>query len=232
MSGCGDEKPITRRANLALGSPHEVLRHATGRRGHRRYAFGGAVLAAIVFNVQIFPRAMAPASVAAPTPGSQAAFTYLVEQHSNFCQLQRGMVTSYPDDMRLQGACCNPLDMAKYQHQVTGLQAFTNNPDIAPDPYDIAVPLAKRLFAYDDTIALTSSQQAVYDKAISMTDDKAPCCCQCWRWYMTRGLAKSLIAQHGMDAPTVAEIIDLANGCGGKLGTRTTPSVSSSSASS
>ncbi len=117
------------------------------------------------------------------------------------------------------------------QHQVTGLRAFAKNPDIAPDPYDIEVLLAKRLFAYDTTTTLTSTQQAVYDKAISMTDDKAPCCCQCWRWYMTRGLAKSLIAQHGMDAPTAAQIIDLVNGCGGKLGATTTPSVSGTSAS-
>jgi hypothetical protein len=188
----------------------------------------GAVLAAVVFNFQIFPRGTAPAAnMAADAPGSRVAFTSLAQQHSNFCQLQRSIVMSYTDDMRLQGACCNPLDMAKYQHQVAGLRAFANNPDIAPDPYDIPVPLAKRLFAYDDTITLTSTQQAVYDRAISMTEDKAPCCCQCWRWYMTRGLAKSLIAQHSMDAPTVARIIDLANGCGGKLGAITTPSVPS-----
>lgn len=190
------------------------------------------MLAAVLFNLQIFPAGTAPAAnKAAAAAGSQAAFTYLAQQHSNFCQLQQAMVMSYPEGMRLQGACCNPLDMAKYQHQVTGLRAFVNNPDIAPDPYDIEVRLAKRLFAYDTTITLTSAQQAVYDKAISMTDDKAPCCCQCWRWYMTRGLAKSLIAQHGVDAPTVAQIIDLANGCGGKLGTSTTPMASSTAAS-
>jgi len=40
-----------------------------------------------------------------------------------------------------------------------------------------------------------------------------------------------LIAQQGMNAPTVAEVIDLANGCGGKLGTTTTPSVSMTSGS-
>lgn len=189
------------------------------------------MLAAVIFSLRIFPAATAPAASKAPAAaGGQAAFTYLAQQHSNFCQLQQGMVMSYPDDKRLQGACCNPLDMAKYQHQVAGLQAFAKSPDIAPDPYDIEVLLAKRLFAYDTTITLTSMQQAVYDKAISMTDDKAPCCCQCWRWYMNRGLAKSLIVQHGLDAPTVAQIIDLANGCGGKLGTSTTP-MSSTSAS-
>lgn len=137
----------------------------------------------------------------------------------------------YSDDMRMQGACCNPLNMAKYQHQVTGLRTFASNPDIASDPYDIPVPLAKRLFTYDTTITLTPAQQAVYDHAISMTEDKAPCCCQCWRWYMTRGLAKSLIAQHGMDAASVAEVIDLNNGCGGTLDTTNTPNGPPQSAS-
>ncbi len=193
---------------------------------------GGAVLAAVLFNLQLFPRGTAPAaSQAAAVAGSQAAFTYLAQQHGNFCQLQQAVVMSYPDDKRLQGACCNPLDMAKYQHQVTGLQAFAKNPDIAPDPYDIEVLLAKRLFAYDSTIKLTSTQQVVYDKAISMTDDRAPCCCQCWRWYMNRGLAKSLIAKQGMNAPNVAQVIDLANGCGGNLGSTTTPSVPMTSGS-
>jgi hypothetical protein len=150
-----------------------------------------------------------------PAPGSLSAFTYLATQHSNFCQLQQGTVMGYADEMRLQGSCCNPLDKAKYQHQVSGLLAYSNNADIAPDPYDVSVSLAKRLFAYDRAITLNATQQAVYAKAIGMTADKAPCCCKCWRWYMTRGLAKSLIADRGMSAAMVATIVDLSNGCGG-----------------
>ncbi len=184
-----------------------------------------AVLVALLLNLQIFSPGTPPSASAAPAvPGSQAAFTYLAAQHSNFCQLQQSTVMSYSDGMRMQGACCNPLDMAKYQHQVEGLRAFSSNPDITADPYDISVATAKHLFTYDSAITLTSEQQAVYDKAISMTADKAPCCCQCWRWYMNRGLAKSLIAQHATDATTVARIIDLANGCGGKLEASTGPS--------
>jgi hypothetical protein len=183
-----------------------------------------AVLAAILFNLHIFSPGTAPAANPPPAAaGSQEAFTYLSQQRSNFCSLQQSTVMGYSDGMRMQGACCNPLDMAKYQQQVTGLRAFAANPDIASDPYDIPVPLAKRLLTYDSTITLTAAQQGVYDHAISMTEDKAPCCCQCWRWYMTRGLAKSLIAQRGMDAATVAQVVDLTNGCGGALGTTTTP---------
>jgi hypothetical protein len=194
--------------------------------------FGGtllsvAVLIAVLLNLQMFAPGTPPAAATAPTPGSAAAFTYLAAQHSNFCQLQQTTVMSYAGDTRLQGACCNPLDMAKYQHQVSGLRAFSSNPDIAPDPYDISVALAKRLFSYDTAISLTPTQQGVYDKAISMTDDKAPCCCKCWRWYMTRGLAKSLITQHSMSADVVAKIVDLGNGCGGGLGSNPTPMSSS-----
>ena len=184
---------------------------------------GGTVLVAIVaglalFNVRMFSDGTPPMSAMAPTPGTSAAFTYLAAQHSNFCQLQQSTVMGYSDDQRLQGACCNALDMTKYQWQVRGLHAYTaTNPDIAPDPYDIQVSLAKRLFGYDASITLTAAQQHVYDTAISMTADKAPCCCQCWRWYMTRGLAKSLIAQRGTDAASVAHVIDLGNGCGGAM---------------
>ena len=35
---------------------------------------------------------------------------------------------------------------------------------------------------------------------MGMTTDGGPCCCQCWRWYMTEGLAKFLITEHDMPA--------------------------------
>jgi hypothetical protein len=220
-------RPISPRQRLTrfLGTPHGV-----------GIAGGGlltvAVLVAALLNLQIFAPGTPPAASAAPaSPGTRAAFTFLAAQHSNFCQLQQSMVMSYSDSLHLQGACCNPLDMATYQHQVTGLRAYEANPDIAPDPYDIAVGLAKRLFTYDATITLAAAQQAVYDKAISMTEDKAPCCCTCWRWYMTRGLAKSLIARDGMSATNVTQIIDLSNGCGGSLGSNAAPNRPGSSLS-
>jgi hypothetical protein len=188
----------------------------------------GAVLLGLLLNLQIASPSSRPGPSAAPAaPGTLSAFTYLAAQHSNFCQLQQSTVMSYSDGMRLQGACCNPLDMAKYQHQVSGLGMYSNNPDIPPDPYDVSVGLAKHLFTYDSAITLNTAQQTVYERAISMTTDKGPCCCKCWRWYMTRGLAKSLISERGMSAATVAEIIDLSNGCGGPLDSNASASGSS-----
>jgi hypothetical protein len=176
----------------------------------------GVALLGIFLNLGIASPGTPPGRNAVPAaPGSLSAFTYLAAQHSNFCQLQQSTVMSYSDGMRLQGACCNALDRTKYQLQVRGLLAYSNNADIAPDPYDVSVGLAKRLFAYDGAITLNAPQQAVYATAIGMTADKGPCCCKCWRWYMTRGLAKSLIADRGMSADMVAKIVDLSNGCGG-----------------
>lgn len=212
----GTSRPRQERRQRPPGNVQRIL--ASPR---RIAAASGALLAvglsfALLMNLQVSSaRNPSPVSAAQASPGSQAAFTYLAAQHSNFCQLQKSTVMTYSAGMHLQGACCNPLDMVKYKSQVSGLRAYAGNADIAPDPYDIPVSLAKRLFGYDSMITLTTAQQAVYAKAISLTDDKAPCCCQCWRWYMTRGLAKSLIAQRGMGAFTVARIIDLSNGCGG-----------------
>lgn len=68
-----------------------------------------------------------------------------------------------------------------------GLRRYSSIPEIPQDPYDISVAQAKELLKYDGALMLSSEQQKTYDAAMRMTDDKAPCCCQCWRWYMTRG---------------------------------------------
>src|SRR5258708_7414145 len=43
--------------------------------------------------------------------GSPEKFQHLATQSSNFCGLQQGTVMSYSDSTRIQGACCNPMDM-------------------------------------------------------------------------------------------------------------------------
>jgi hypothetical protein len=156
--------------------------------------------------------------------GSKLRFVHLASQHSNYCSLDRATVTGYPDEQRMQGACCDPMDLAKYQQQVAGLRQYASIPEIPKDPYDIETRLAKQLLGYNDTITLTGQNKATYDAAMQMTDDKAPCCCQCWRWYMTEGLAKFLIIQRHMPAERVAEITDLVNGCGGPPGSTPSPS--------
>lgn len=155
--------------------------------------------------------------------GSAAGFAYLAAQHSNFCALARSTVESDPATMRLQGSCCSAMKMAKYQMQVRELRTFAAIPQIPPDPYDIAVPLARSLFHDDDVISLSSDQITTYNRAIGMTEDKGPCCCHCWRWSMTAGLAKRLIGVNHLPAATVAGVIDSVNGCGGPLGTAAAP---------
>ena len=161
---------------------------------------------------------------AAGAMGSEARFAYLASQHTNYCSLDRATVAGYPDDQRMQGACCDAMDMDKYQQQVAGLRKYATISEIPKDPYDIEAGLAKRLIEYDDTITLTGQDKDTYDAAMQMTDNKAPCCCQCWRWYMTEGLDKFLITQQHLSAQQIAEITDLVNGCGGPVGATPSPS--------
>src|SRR5258708_39995082 len=100
---------------------------------------GGATLVGLkVFDFNpAQPRSAS--SNAAPMPnmaaGSPEKFQYLATQSSNFCGLQQGTVMSYSDSTRIQGSCCNPMDMTTYKAQVTGLQAFSDLAAIPPDPY-------------------------------------------------------------------------------------------------
>jgi hypothetical protein len=59
-------------------------------------------------------------------------------------------------------------------------------------------------------------QQATYDQAMSMSREKGPCCCHCWRWTAFRGMSKYLIVHASWSAPQVALLIDDVQGCGGK----------------
>jgi len=177
------------------------------------------IVAATALNVHFFDFGTAtPATgnASAGAAGTEVQFRYLSAQRSNSCDLTPETVRSYPDSTHLQGSCCNAMDMGTYQTQVDRLRAYREVDAIPSDPYDVPVSLAKRLLAYDGSIQLNPGQQATYDSAMAMTDDKAPCCCKCWRWYAFRGLAKYLIAQKQFGAPEVARVIDLVDGCGGK----------------
>ena len=183
-----------------------------------------AAAAVHLHTVQPTDGSVSAASAPAANPGTSTMFAYLAAQHTNFCSLERSTVESDPNTMHIQGACCSALDMAKYQAQVRDLRQFASIAQIMPDPYDVPVPLARALFHDDDAIVLDAAQKATYDAAMGMTEDKGPCCCHCWRWSMTEGLARRLITVNYMDAATVARVVDLVNGCGGPPGTVTTPS--------
>src|SRR5438552_6977357 len=160
--------------------------------------------------------AMNASAGAAAMPGSATKFAYLASEHTNFCQLDAQTVLGYPDTNHMRGSCCNPMDLAKYRSQVTRLRRYSNIPQIPADPYDIQAGLAKQLLRADKRITLTEADKQAYDAAMRMTDDNGPCCCQCWRWYMTEGLDKLLVTQRHMTAPQLAEVTDLVNGCGGR----------------
>jgi hypothetical protein len=157
-----------------------------------------------------------PTEMAGMVAGSPEKFYYLVRQSSNFCGLQQGAVMSYNDSTRIQGACCNPMDMATYEEQVRGLQPYSELAVIPQDPYDVSAALAKQLLGYDRSIKLSQGEQAVFDNAMSLTPDKALCCCKCWRWYAHQGLAKYLIHERHWDAQRVGKVVTLVNGCGGQ----------------
>lgn len=156
-----------------------------------------------------------PRGSATETAADGDRFAYLASQDTNYCSLDRDTVMGYPDSQRIQGACCDAMDRDKYDQQVDGLRRYAGIPEIPQDPYDIEAQKAKELLGYDDTVTLGAADQAIFDTAMAMTEDGGPCCCQCWRWYMTEGLAKLLITREHLPAEQVAEIADLVNGCGG-----------------
>lgn len=123
-------------------------------------------------------------------------------------------IDSMPDTARLQGSCCSPMDMHRYEEQVTGLKKYSNIPEIPSDPYDIDAAPAKQLKAYYD-VELTLEQQKSYDYAMANSMEKGPCCCKCWRWYVYGGLGKLLIQKYNFTGEQVTEIWNLSDGCGG-----------------
>ncbi len=124
-------------------------------------------------------------------------------------------IDSIPDTGRLQGSCCSPMDIHRYEEQVNGLKKFKDIPEIPSDPYDIDASLAKKLKAYYDDVELIAEQQRAYDYAMANSNEKGPCCCKCWRWYVYGGLGKLLIQKYNFTGEQVSEIWNLSDGCGG-----------------
>lgn len=106
------------------------------------------------------------------------------------------------------------MDKTRYAEQVEGLKEFAVIAEIPPDPYDIAAGLAQKLIGYYD-LALTAEEQKTYQFAMENSEEKGPCCCQCWRWKVLGGLAKYLIRERQFAGKQVTEIWNLTNGCGG-----------------
>lgn len=118
------------------------------------------------------------------------------------------------DTAQLQGSCCSPMDMHRYEEQVNGLKKYKDIPEIPSDPYDINAGLAKKLKTYYDA-QLTPEEQKAYDYAMANSKEKGPCCCKCWRWYVYGGLGKLLIQKYHFTGEQITEVWNLSDGCGG-----------------
>jgi hypothetical protein len=153
---------------------------------------------------------------APPMRDLAARFAVLSEARSNQCGLQASSIDSIAKQGYLRGACCGPMDLHRYREQIGGLRQYAAESVIPRDPYDIPVDLAKRLISYQQTIDIRAEQQAVYDRAVRLSDEHGPCCCRCWRWTAFEGQAKYLITRRRFSAKRIAEVWGFEDGCGGK----------------
>ena len=153
-----------------------------------------------------------------------AKFDYLSKNGNSACSASfKDSIASMPNDARLRGSCCSPMNVHRYSEQVEGLEKFKSAlrpldelgaSKIPDDPYDIKAGLAKELMSYYD-LELTPEEQAAYDYAMLNSSEKGPCCCKCWRWYVYGGLGKYLIKNHGFTGEQLTELWNLSDGCGG-----------------
>lgn len=149
-----------------------------------------------------------------------AQFDYLSQNGNSSCSGGfRDSIVQMPDDARLQGSCCSPMNIHRYSEQVEGLKKFKsavgqNIDNIPDDPYDIEARLAKELMSYYN-MELTPEEQQAYDYAMQNSNEKGPCCCKCWRWNVYGGLGKYLIKNHGFTGEQITEVWNLSDGCGG-----------------
>ena len=139
-----------------------------------------------------------------------------LSQHGNSAcsSAFKDSISMIADNARIQGSCCSPMSIHRYTEQVTGLEKYKNIPEIPPDPYDIEAKLAKKFQSYYD-MELTLEEQQVYDYAMANSNEKGPCCCKCWRWYVYGGLAKYLIKDYKFTGEQITEVWNLSDGCGG-----------------
>lgn len=142
-------------------------------------------------------------------------FEHLSRNGNSNCSRQfMESIPKMPVTARIQGSCCSPMDAHRYVEQVKGLRKYEAISAIPPDPYDIPAGLAATLMGQYER-PLSPVQQARYDYAMENSNERGPCCCQCWRWHVYGGLAKQLIAEHDFSGRQISEIWDLSDGCGG-----------------
>ena len=144
-----------------------------------------------------------------------AKFAELSKNGNSACSGEfKDSIASMSDSARIQGSCCSPMNFHRYMEQVESLKKYKDIPEIPSDPYDIDASLAKKFLAYYD-MELTLDEQKKYDYAMENSDEKGPCCCKCWHWYVYGGLGKYLIKNYNFNGEQVTEVWNLSDGCGG-----------------
>jgi hypothetical protein len=144
-----------------------------------------------------------------------------LSQHGNVeCSVQfEKSIATMPQDAKLQGSCCAPMDEARYSQQIEGLKKYADIAEVPPDPYDIPAPLAHKLMGYYD-MALNKEEQPAYDYAMQHSDMQGPCCCKCWRWKVYGGLGKYLVHTRQYTGQQLTDLWNVGQGCGGPTDTK------------
>lgn len=143
-------------------------------------------------------------------------FEYLSKNGNSSCSSAfKDSIVTMPDNAHLRGSCCSPMSLHRYSEQIEGLKRYQSISVIPPDPYDVEAGLAKKLIAYYDN-KLTAKEQKAYDFAMQNSEEKGPCCCKCWRWFVYGGLGKHLIQKYNFTGEQITEIWNLSDGCGGE----------------
>ena len=145
----------------------------------------------------------------------EGRFAYLSTHGNSACSLnfQNG-IPAMADEERIQGSCCSPMSLHRYEEQIEAIKKYKDISEIPPDPYDVSGDIAKKMYAYYDT-PLSPDEQVAYDYAMAHSHEKGPCCCKCWHWIVYGGLGKFLIHEKGFTGEQVTEVWDLSDACGG-----------------
>jgi hypothetical protein len=158
---------------------------------------------------------VAIAAVADDDAALMKRFDFLSQNGNVNCTAEfEASIATMPVDARLQGSCCAPMDGARYITQIKGIREYADISEIPPDPYDIPAGMAQKLMpSYD--LALNGTEQEAYDFAMTNSDMRGPCCCQCWRWRVYGGLGKHLIRNRQFTGQQLVDLWNIAQGCGG-----------------
>jgi hypothetical protein len=156
-------------------------------------------------------------AMSAEDPHLAARFKELSQNGNSTCSAKfTESIATMPPMSRIKGSCCSPMELKRYGEQISGLAKYHAIPIIPQDPYDIPAATARQAISYYD-FQLTGEEQKAYDYAMANSNEKGPCCCQCWRWKVYGGLAKYLIHEHGFDGKQIVDVWNLSDGCGGGM---------------